>query len=93
MTILTRIYRQPAKLLALFGTVLTVLTAADVLTADGAAIALGVITALIGALSYIVTPTTEVVVQDTPGVPGLRAGAASRIETGTQVNVKVEAIE
>ncbi|KQQ43703.1 hypothetical protein [Nocardioides sp. Leaf307] len=83
MTVLDRIYREPAALLAFAAAVLAVLTWQEVLDEKGAAIALGVLTAAIGALRYFVTPAAEVVMQETPdGV--LRAGPAAAVTaTGT----------
>lgn len=66
MTILERIQREPAALLAFATAVLTVLTATEVLTLNGAAIALGVLTAALGLLRYVVTPAAEVALQVKP---------------------------
>lgn len=66
-TILERIYREPAALLAFVTAVLAVLTFAGVLDDQGAAIALGLVAAGIGLLRYIVTPAAEVVAQRKPG--------------------------
>lgn len=88
MTILTRIYREPAALLALVTAVLAVLTFVGVLDEVGAGVALGVITAAIGALRYLVTPAAEVVVQRKAGDRAATAGPASPIPTGTEVVVR-----
>lgn len=88
MTILTRIYREPAALLALVTAVLAVLTFVGVLDEVGAGVALGVITAAIGALRYVVTPAAEVVVQRKAGDRAATAGPASAIPTGTEVVVR-----
>ncbi|GAA5154847.1 hypothetical protein GCM10023340_39050 [Nocardioides marinquilinus] len=66
MTILERIQREPAALLALATAVFAVLTGTGVLTEAGATVALGVVAASIGALRYVVTPSAEVVVQHKP---------------------------
>lgn len=91
MNILQRIHREPAKLLAFVTAVLAGVTLAGLLTATGAGVVLGIVSAAVGLLSYFVTPASEVVAQQIPGQVGIRAGAAARIETGT--HVKVEAIE
>lgn len=84
MTVLERIYREPAALLALAAAVLAVLTWQEVLDEKGAAIALGVLTAAIGALRYVVTPAAEVVAQELPDGT-LVAGAAAWAPTGQQL--------
>jgi hypothetical protein len=88
MTILARIYREPAALLALATAVLAVLTGSGALTTTGAAIALGVITAALGALRYVVTPSAEVVVQRKPDAGTAVAGPASHLADGTPVWVR-----
>jgi hypothetical protein len=89
MTILDRIYREPAALLALAAAVLAVLTWQGVLDDTGAAVALGVLTAAIGALRYFVTPSAEVVAQRKPGDRAAIAGpAAGHVETGDKVVVR-----
>lgn len=89
MTVLQRVQREPAKLLGLvagvtglcilFGVPLNVEQAGGILTAVGA---------LVGALSYFVTPSSEVVVQEKPDGEVI-AGAASSITTGQHVAATV----
>lgn len=88
MSILARIYREPAALMAFATALLAGLTFADLITQQGAAIALGVVAAGLGLLRYVVTPTSEVEVQRKPGLPPV-AGAVSDLKTGTPVEVDV----
>ena len=90
MTVLERIRREPANLLAFATAVLAVLTGTGTLTAGGATIALSVVAAAIGLLSYIVTPASEVVVQDRPGIPGLIAGRGARKASDIKAGARVE---
>lgn len=91
MTIFDRIYREPAALIAFATAVLAVLTGTGVLTQAGATIALGVVAAAVGLLRYVVTPSSEVVVQERlghDGRPHTFAGAAlDTVTTGRPVVV------
>lgn len=93
LTVLARIQREPAKLLAFATAILAVLTGTGVLTETGATIALGVVAASVGLLSYFVTPAGEVVAQQLPG-GALLAGRAALAEPGTAlVSVGIEPVD
>lgn len=88
MTVLQRIQREPAAALAFCTAILAILTAAGVLEEGGAAGALGLVSAGIGFLRYVVTPSSEVVVQELPGgttVAGPASPTASVILNGVRV--------
>ena len=85
MTILDRIYREPAALIAFAAATLAVLTGIGVLSQTGATIALGVVAAAVGLLRYVVTPASEVIVQEKPD-GALVAGAGSILSAGTPIS-------
>lgn len=85
MNILARIYREPAALIAFVTACLAVLTGTGVLTAAGAAVALGVVAAAVGLLRYVVTPAGEVLLQQKPD--GTLAGQADVVDAAIQAGV------
>lgn len=92
MTLLVRVQREPAKLLAFVTAVLAVATLVGVLPVDLAGPVLAVVAAAVGLLSYVVTPASEVVVQQRPGDAAPVAGPAAAVSTGAPVTVALEVV-
>ncbi len=93
MTVLQRIQREPAKLLALVTALGAVLALLGVpVTPESVAAALALVAALVAVLSYFVTPSSEGLVQAKPDghdqVKGV-AGPAAAQPTGEPVDVVV----
>ena len=88
MTILTRIYREPAALLGAVTAALGILILLEVLAPELAGAIVTLVGALVALLRYVVTPAAEVVVQRKAGDRAATAGAASPLPTGTEVVVR-----
>lgn len=94
MTLLQRIAREPNAIVGVIVSAYGTLVAFGVL--ELTATQVGAVTALGGALvillRWLVTPAGEVIASQPPGAAVPRAGAASNVETGAPVHVRVNRI-
>lgn len=89
--ILQRVAREPNALVGVVIALYSALVVFDVFhpTAQQTG-ALGILGgSVVVLLRWLVTPTSEVVVQDKPGAPTLVAGPASTVPTGAPVRARV----
>lgn len=91
MTILERIYREPAALLAFATATCAVLAGVGVLSQTGVTIALGVVAGAVGLLRYFVTPAGEVLLQQRPD--GTVSGHTDAVDAAIQAGVVGPAVE
>lgn len=88
MTILERIYREPAALLGFVTSTLGILLLLSILSPELAGGIVTLVGALVALLRYVVTPAAEVVAQRKPGASSATAGPAAYVETGEPVAVR-----
>ena len=88
MTVLERIYREPAALLGFVTAGLGILLLLDALSPELLGAIVTFVGALVGLLRYVVTPAAEVVAQRKPGAHAAVAGPAAYVETGAPVVVR-----